>query len=483
MNRLYRILRLVSLFFALILPLQMAACGSGSNTTYTSSKGNFQVVVFSDVHINPFYDPDQALFEKLVSADAGGWADIFKTSAVTSLPVWGNDTNYPLFALTLSNISKNRGASPLIIFTGDILGHSFAQKFYAHYYNGQAVPASPDPAAVAAMQDFADKTVDFFTKQVRASVGNIPVMFAVGNNDSYADQGPDSTFLANTAKSYYNNFLKGAVDQQQFLDTFTSGGYYSADLPGTNLRVIGLNTIPFSPSYPVGDTSSAVAAELDWLDSRLASATVAGKKVWLLMHIPPGANTLATAPTVDGNGHIAAATMQWKPEYQTRFLQILANYPGLMALSLAGHTHMDEYRIMSTSGVLEITPSISPRNGNNPAFKVFSFSGETFEPTDYRSLNYDLATNPEQFDGYYTFSTAYTVQGLLNDSLAQLFPVLVTNSSKQGLYRGEYYSGHNSPNSIADIHFNPITDTNWPVFWCGIGKMGEQEFTNCVNTY
>jgi hypothetical protein len=136
---------------------------------------------------------------------------------------------------------------------------------------------------------------------------------------------------------------------------------------------------------------------------------------------------------------------------------------------------MDEYRIMSTSGVLEITPSISPASGNNPAYRVFTFSTDTFKPTDYRSLNCDLAANPTQFNDYYTFSAAYSTQALLNDSLAQLYPVLVTNIAKQELYRGYYFSGHNSPAYI--------TDTNWPVFYCGIGNMGQQEFTDCVNNY
>jgi hypothetical protein len=480
MNMCYRNSRLFNLFFALLLLLHLAACGGGTTAT---TNNNFQVVVFSDVHINPFSDPDQQLFQKLVATDADGWADVFKTSTLTTPSTWGTDTNYPLFVLALSSIKQNRGASPLIIFTGDILGHKFAELFYAHYYAGQAVPANPDPVAVAAMHNFADKAVAFFAEQVRASVGNIPVMFAVGNNDSYLDQGPDSTFLDNTAEYFYTNFLQGAVDHQAFLTTFKKGGYYSAEPLGTDLLVIALNTVPFSPSYAVGDTSSAVAAELDWFESRLASAKVAGKKVWLLMHIPPGANVLKTAPTVDGNGHIAAAAMQWKPEYQERFLQILANFPGIISLTLAGHTHMDEYRIQSPTNVLEITPSISPRSGNNPGYKVFTFSRDTFKPTDYGSLNYDLVADPGKFNGYYTFSAAYSVQGLVNDSLAQLFPLLATNISKQSLYRGFYYSGHNSPTSIADTLANPITDKNWPVYWCGIGKMGEKEFIDCVNSY
>ena len=149
------------------------------------------------------------------------------------------------------------------------------------------------------------------------------------------------------------------------------------------------------------------------------------------MHVPPGADKYSTAQSAIPMVTLQAATMMWNQDYQASFLQILSKYPGLITLTLAAHTHMDEYRIMSPDNLADITPSIAPYFGNNPAFKVFTFSRETFKATDYTSLNYDLATNPGQFNSYYTFSTAYSVQGLLNDSLAQLFPVLVTNNAKQ----------------------------------------------------
>ncbi|MFA6054821.1 MAG: metallophosphoesterase [Thermodesulfovibrionales bacterium] len=473
MNTRYRNVRLLGLMFALILQLQLVACGGDSGTNNTDK--NFPAVVFSDVHFNPFYDP--SLFSKLVAADASEWANIFKTSSISAPSVWGGDTNYPLLVLALSSIKQNLGVSPLIIYTGDILGHNFPQTFFK-LYGSQNPPSAAD---VAAMKAFTDKTVAFFMEQVRSSVGNIPVMFAVGNSDSYTGLGPDSSFLSDTAELYYTDFLNGTGDHQAFLNTFTRGGYYSVEPNGTNLMVIGLNTFEFSPFF--GDTtSSAVAAELAWLDSTLASAQARGKKVWLLMHVPPGADKYSTAQSVDSNGHITSATMMWNQDYQTSFLQILSKYPGVITLTLAAHTHMDEYRILSSSDVLEITPSIAPYFGNNPAFKVFTFSHDTFKPTDYSSLNYDLATNPGQFNSYYTFSTAYSVRGLLNDSLAQLFPILVTSSAKQALYRGHYFSGHNYLIPVTNT-FNPITDKNWPVYWCGIGNMGEPDIVACVNSY
>ena len=133
MNTRYRKIRLFSLILALILQLQLVACGGDSGSNNTNK--NFPVVVFSDVHFNPFYDP--SLFPELVAADAGEWESIFQTSNITAPSVWGSDTNYPLLALALSSIKQNLGASPLIIFTGDILGHNFPQTVLSNLMGAQ----------------------------------------------------------------------------------------------------------------------------------------------------------------------------------------------------------------------------------------------------------------------------------------------------------------------------------------------------------
>lgn len=270
-------------------------CGAATNTTpITPTANNFPVVVFSDLHFNPFYDQNLTTYPTLcTSADSSEWASLFQGSAVKTPSAWGTDTNYPLLQLALASIKQNLGASPLVIYTGDLIGHNFASLFYQHC-EGLTPPESPSPQQVAAMQAFTDKTVAFVTAQIRASVGNLPVMFAVGNIDSYTSYGPDSTFLSNTAETFYTQFLNGTVDRQTFLNTFTSGGYYSAQPLGPQLLVIGLNTNPFALGIP-GDNDSAVAAQLDWLDSTLASAQAAGQNVWLLMHVPPGLNTVTTA--------------------------------------------------------------------------------------------------------------------------------------------------------------------------------------------
>lgn len=454
--------------FVLLLAMLCVSCGVSTGSSPTTTN-NFPVVVFSDFHFNPFDDP--TLCPALAAADVSAWQGIFEgSSKVNTLPLWKSDTNYHLLVVALSGVKQNLGTSPVIIFTGDLLGHYFSSSFSTDCSNPDAV----------AMEAFANKTAIFVMQQVRASVGKTPVMFVVGNSDSYIGLGPDSTFLAATVEPYYTNFVNGsAADYPAFFNTFTSGGYYSAEPLGPNLKVIALNTDSFAPPYPgFPNTDSAVYAELGWLDATLASAQAAGQKVWLLMHIPPGADTV-TSSTNFAKGPLTSTTaaMMWVPAYQDSFLQILAKYPGVITLTLAAHTHRDEFRIMSPNNVLQITPSMSPFFGNDPAFKVFTFSKNTFAPTDYRSVNYDLATAPAQFNAYYTFSTDYSTQGPLDNSLTMLYPTLNTDTAKQALYIEHYNSGNNSGN------FNPITPANWPVFACGIGKMVQQDVIDCVNSY
>jgi len=199
------------------------------------------------------------------------------------------------------------------------------------------------------------------------------------------------------------------------------------------------------------------------------------------MHTPPGADIATTGQYLDGNGHItsATATMMWNQDYQAHFMRILSRYPGLVTQTLAAHTHTDEHRIMSPDNAIAMTPGVTPYFGNNPAFRVFTFSGNTLKAIDYTTLDYDLATMPSEFSTYYAFSTAYSTQGLVGDSLAVLYPALATDTAKQTLYRSHYYSGRGCsiPASF------PITDTNWPVYWCGIGHIDRQRFTDCVNSY
>jgi len=443
----------------------------------------YQVVTISDLHFNPFYDP--TLYPALVAADAGQWATIFRRSKITVPSGGGTDTNYPLLALTLASMRQKMGASPVVLFTGDMLGHNIPAMFYTAYYKKSAYP-TPDAAAIAAMHQFIDKTVAFVAAQIREAAGYAPVMYVVGNIDTYGvGLGPDSTFLTNNARTIYSQFLADIVDERTFFDTFTSGGYYSVQPPGSKLLLIGLNSNSFVDGTP---TAADANTELDWLNSQLEAAQAARQKVWILMHVPPGANSQATAVNAAKAGtpdevNETTTSMMWNLGYQATFLQTLADYPGVATLMLAGHTHMDEYRILPTGNVLEQLPSISPCFGNNPAFKVLTVAKDTLTATDYKSFYYNLASMPEQFTGLYQLSATYGASGPLNSSLQQLYPRLVGNPTQREAYIYYYDSGNTALNPVTKAPWNPINSTNWPIFACTVSKTDEPDYIDCVNIY
>jgi 3',5'-cyclic AMP phosphodiesterase CpdA len=451
----------------------LGGCGG---TASIGGTDNFSVLVFSDVHFQPFIPPllpntttlaaNRALVAQLDAADTSAWPAIFQgmANAANRAPVApGADTNYALLTLALGSIKQNLGTSPAILFTGDFLGHGLAQ-----LYSKYSVNTAPEEAAA-----FVDKTLTFVLQQIREVVGTIPVYFALGNCDSYTGYGPDSHFLANNAQQLCTLALNAAGSQQGVIDSITNGGYYAAEPAGMNLMIIGLNTIALSPLVTADPTMTAT--QFAWFDERLAEASAAGKKVWLLMHAPPGADEATTGAPANDNGQIAAATMMWTDAHQTTFRGILAKYPGVIAMSLAGHTHMDEFRIMSVGNALVVTAGISPVFGNNPAYKIFALNGLSLAPTDYSTVNCDLLVTPSQFNNYYTFSQAYDIEGPLAASLAGLFPTLIASNAAQKQYQSAFLSGNNTS--------NPITGMNWPVYWCGIGFMDQQEFYTAVNTF
>jgi hypothetical protein len=452
----------------------LGGCSGGNRI---NGSDNFSVPVFSDVHFQPFIDPflpngtypnpvttaaNTLLVAQLDAADPSDWPAIFEGALNTTnsaLSPLATDTNYALLKLALESIKHNLGTSPAVLFTGDFLGHGIDQLY--PYYS-----ANPTVA-------FVDKTLTFVLQQIRAAVGAIPVYFALGNCDSYTGDGPDPVFLSNNAQQLYALALNGAGNQQDVISSLTNGGYYSVEPAGMNLMIVALNTFALSPNNTV--EQAMIQEQFAWFDAQLSQASSAGKKVWLLMHAPPGAVESTTGNPNNDNGQITAATMMWAENYQEQFLGIIGQYPGVIAMSLAGHTHMDEFRLMTPGNALAITAGISPFFGNYPAYKIFALDSMRLTPTDYSAVNCNLATS-SQFTNYYTFSQAYDLKGPLAASLAELFPALVAWSSADTQnYWLAFYSGNPTA--------NPITKLNWPVYWCGIGIMDQNDFVASVNSF
>ncbi len=420
------------------------------------------VIAISDVHFDPFYD--RTLFAALQAAPVTEWAGLFAGSTTTNPGTWGGPTNYPLLQSLTAALRTQQPRPTMVVFGGDILVQDFPSIF-------RLLAPKQDQAA---MKAFALKTVTFVVQQIRASLGTTPVYFTLGNWDSYADSFgllPNDPFLADTEGIFYDGFLAGAVDRVTFQPTYRAGGYYAAEVPGSNLVVVGLNTIFLAPQSPSG-TAAAVTAELNWLDATLDAARASGRPVWIVMHVPPGGDLATTGKDVDPQGHITQPTMMLQAEPQDELLAILAAHRDVVTAAFTGHTHMDEYRLAATA--LQGLPGVTPLLGNSPAFKTFTVSPDT-TLQDYVSWTLDLGNPAAAFQPSYTFSSAYGLAGPLASSLPALLPQLRSVPGAQAGYRQRYGSGH-APST-------PITDLDWPVYWCGIALLGQAGLTGCVNQY
>ncbi len=487
-------------FFLLMLGtiVVMSGCG-GVGTTPQTSPATYPIVAISDIHFNPLDDP--TLYPALAAAPASQWESIFQSAQnLSNKPpsAWGSDTNYPSLVLALTGVKQNLGASPVVLFSGDMLGHDLPEWFCA-LYSAPPLPITNPPAActlnaagTVAMQQFIDKTVAFVSMQIRSAAGNVPVIFVPGNIDTYSvyGAGPDASFLSDNANTFYTQLLNGSADQAAFQNTFTTMGSYSAQPLGSNLLVVAFDSNPFAVATPAPPLNPY--SELTWLDSQLAAAESAGQKVWLIMHVPPGANTTETAQTAAKAGTPSQTSesevaMMWQPQYQIEFMQILAKYPGLISMTVTGHTHMDEFRVLPTGDVMFGIPGISPCFGNNPAFKIFTISEDTLGPVDYQSISYALGVSPTpvQFGSLYTFSTAYgaTPNTSLQASSQQLYPQLTPTGAGTPDFINYYDSGNASLIPRTNVPWNMATPVNWPLYACGISQMDAQDYVHCVNSY
>jgi sphingomyelin phosphodiesterase acid-like 3 len=423
----------------------------------TAAPPSTAVVAFSDVHFDPFFDP--SLFAALEAAPESQWAALFAGSGHSGPGQYGHTTNYVLLQRSLEAIRAQRPA--FVIFGGDILVQDFKQMYFA-------LKHAQDEAA---MQAFALKATTFVVHQVRAALGTTPVYFTLGNWDDYAGSfglQPDDPFLSDTAALFYDDLLLGTADRPTFEATYRTGGYYAAEVPGSGLVVLGVNTGFLAPQSTAG--ADAIALQLEWLDATLAGVEASGKRAWLVLHAPPGGDLATTGGDVDPQGYIDQPTMMLQAGPQRQLLTILAAHRGALAAAFTGHTHMDEYRIAVIA--MQGIPGITSDMGNAPAFKTFTVSGSS-ALQDYVSSSLDLANPSAAFQPSYDFSSAYGLPAPLGPSLAALFFELPSSPAAQSTYRGSYGSGH-APDK-------PITDLDWPVYWCGIAFMGAQGLADCVN--
>ena len=347
-------------------------------------------LLISDIHFNPFYDG--ALFHKLDAQPIEEWPTVFAQSQPPGFSPPGADSNYALLDSSLRHAQQRIPQPDFILYPGDFMGHEWRKKY------DQLAPVSSqkDPRAY---RTFTTKAIQFLAYQFAHSFPATPVLPTLGNNDSYCGDywiRPHGPFLDMFAKAWLP-LLGKTVDPDLFTETFRAGGYYTLRMPHpANTRLIVLNSVFFSITYANmcgSKTDTPAQDQLQWLADALVQAREAQEKVWLLMHVPAGINAFSSVSSIDEG---RSPVTFWQPALASQFFRLVEQYQDTLQMAFAGHTHMDDFRVIRFKGkatlLSKISPSISPMFRNNPGYQIFHYDRVTGALHRYRT--YALPLTP-----------------------------------------------------------------------------------------
>jgi hypothetical protein len=434
-----KFLLLVWLAFALASPA----------TAQTTPTGKF--LHLSDIHFDPFADP--TLVVQLSNAPVDQWEAILQTSSNQTPASGKKDSNYALLKSALTQAAQ-AGDYDYIVYTGDYLSHGFVD---------QPPLFIRDPAKQKA---FAAQTVAFVNWMIAKYYPGKTLIATLGNNDSNCYDyrlTPGGDIMPGVEAS-----LPVVANDPAALADFEAGGYYRTPHPTlANVDFLVLS-IFWSDSWKNKcGTGSADprAAQMQWLGKKLADAQQNGRRAIILMHIPPGMDAFSSYKA-RGPGK----TM-WTSDGKMlgQFQALASQYKAQLIDGFAGHTHMDEYRVIADTApimAIRMGPSVTPSNGNRPAFTVVNYDTTDGSATDYSVSSYDAING---WTAYSSFTTLYGFKRYSAANLQKLAELILGDPGTANDFAGRYATGNYTPASANTIYFG-----------CALTALTPYDYASCV---
>lgn len=399
-----------------------------------------QFLVISDFHFDPFDGLTRQQFEALSATPLADWPKMLASQPVAA---YGRDAPYSLLQSSLDDAVKRIPDPDFILCPGDFLAHSWQTK-----YDQLAARSRSDDRA--AYREFTTRTMRFLADRVRQAYPSVPFLPVLGNDDSYCGDymiASESPFLSMFAE-VWGPLLHAAEDSGElaaFDESFARGGNYQLRLPKLkNHRLLALNTVFFSTQYDNACGESTATPALDqlaWLEKTLGAAQQAGESVWLLMHIPPGIDSYSASRA---NG---AARASWQPELTAQFLRLMQRFQSTVQIAIAGHTHMDDFRVARREAepllLTKIVPSISPIFRNNPGYQTFQHDRARGAIENYKTHFLPLAekgpSGAPSWRAEYDYRETYKLPEVSGATIVALADQIAKGGPAQTAY-ARYYS-------------------------------------------
>lgn len=353
---------------------------------------------------------------------------------------YGSDTNGALLVSTIAEMRRVDRDAPVVVITGDFLGHNI------NWSHGGSVMAG-------------------LARRFDRAFPNAQFVLALGNEDSAcADYslGANAPFLRKTATAWAPLVNRhGAAPN--FLKTFAHDGFYTATLPIPHVRAVVVDNVFWSPRYHVACGATRVTAAQTITEIRGAFARTQGDRHWLLVHIPPGIDAYSTA-------HLSHGTVVvpfLNPAPRDAMLALTRDPANHIALVVAAHTHKFAFRIAGTAEhpvPMLLVPSVSPIFRNAPSFLTADVdaTGTIRRADDHAYL-----------DGHWQTIGSTATLGLASFSgpeLVRLQARLLAEKPLRATFDRLYNSGA-SPE---------ISESNWRIYWCAATAFNPTAFRGCL---
>ncbi|KAF8879658.1 sphingomyelin phosphodiesterase [Gymnopilus junonius] len=348
------------------LPIPKAA-PSNPKTFTSTGQPPFQVVHFSDVHIDRSYTPgSDANCTKPICcrnfADHTGPID----EPAGPLGHLNCDTPTPLVHSMMAAVSAQK--THFSIFTGDIV----------------------EAAIWLVNQTENTSDMDQFNNEL-ATLLNSPVYPAIGNHEvAPVNAFPRNTTSVGNAQWVFDTQSAGwtsLIGSVAALEVKHNSGSYSAVVEGTNLMIISINSIYwYKDNFYLFD-SDALQPDpngvIAFAAQQLQAAEDAGMRAWIIGHMSPGSGDALH-------------------DQSNYFDQVVQRYKNTIAAQFFGHSHVDEFEIAysnynnqtaeTADSIAFLAPSLTPRQAN-PSFRVYDIDPDTYEVMDSRTFLSDM-TDP-----------------------------------------------------------------------------------------
>ncbi|EIN09661.1 sphingomyelin phosphodiesterase [Punctularia strigosozonata HHB-11173 SS5] len=365
----------------------------------SSGKAPFQVIHFSDVHIDRSYT---------VGSEANCTKPICcrnfedQTGSVTE-PAEPNgnsrcDSPVSLADSMLEAAQHFGGSARFSIFTGDVV-------------EGEVWLVN---------QTEVTGDLEAFNAEMASKLG-APVFGAIAPVNSFPRNTTtttiDSQWVFDTQSAGWTRWINSSAANQ--LDHMS--GSYSVIVPGTDLKIISVNTqYWYKQNFWVYDSDTQQTDPngiLGFMVQELQSAEDAGQRACIIGHMPLGKEDALN-------------------DQSNYYDQIVQRYKNTIAVQFFGHSHKDQFEIAysdyndqtasTATSVALIAPALTPTSGN-PAFKIYDIDPDTFEVIDAREYIANISS--PGFQTQPTWELYYSARDSYGPLVGNLGPTDALNAS------------------------------------------------------